>query len=226
LIFSVKEGFLLEQLELNTTIRTTVGNGPARRLRQQGLIPAVLYGPATAPVMLAVNGRDFEHAVKRGNVRRTIFALRLQESGSAAKTAIIKELQQHPVNGQFLHVDFYEIAMDRKLRVKVPVVIKGKAKGEEFGGMLQIIEREIEVLCLPREIPDALDVDVTELGVGDTLHVNEITLPAGVELPPGDNYTVFTVVSQKAEALPAEAAAETAEGEAAEPAAEADKAAD
>jgi large subunit ribosomal protein L25 len=216
----------LEQFELNTTKRTTVGNGPARRLRQQGLIPAVLYGPSAAPVKLTVNGRDFENAVKKGNVRRTIFALALQDGGSAAKTAIIKELQQHPVNGQFLHVDFYEIAMDRKLRVKVPVVTKGKAKGEEFGGMLQIIEREIEVLCLPREIPEALEVDVTELGVGDTLHVNDIALPTGVELPPGDNYTVFTVVSQKAEAVPAEAAAEAVEGEAAEPAAEAEKAAD
>lgn len=216
----------MEQFELNTTIRTTVGNGPARRLRQQGLIPAVLYGPAAAPVKLTVNGKDFENAVKKGNVRRTIFSLALQDGGSAAKTAIIKELQQHPVNGQFLHVDFYEIAMDRKLRVKIPVVTKGKAKGEEFGGMLQIIEREIEVLCLPREIPEALEVDVTELGVGGTLHVNDIALPAGVELPPGDNYTVFTVVSQKAEAAPAEAAAETAEGEAAEPKAEAEKAAD
>ncbi len=216
----------MEQFELNTTKRTTVGNGPARRLRQQGLIPAVLYGPSAAPVKLTVNGRDFENAVKKGNVRRTIFALALQDGGSAAKTAIIKELQQHPVNGQFLHVDFYEIAMDRKLRVKVPVVTKGKAKGEEFGGMLQIIEREIEVLCLPREIPEALEVDVTELGVGDTLHVNDIALPTGVELPPGDNYTVFTVVSQKAEAVPAEAAAEAVEGEAAEPAAEAEKAAD
>ncbi|MFO7709416.1 MAG: 50S ribosomal protein L25 [Desulfobacterales bacterium] len=216
----------MKQFELNTTIRTTVGNGPARRLRQQGLIPAVLYGPATAPVKLTVNGRDFENAVKKGNVRRTIFALAMQDGGSAAKTAIIKELQQNPVNGQFLHVDFYEIAMDRKLRVKIPVVTRGKAKGEEFGGMLQIIEREIEVLCLPREIPEALEVDVTELGVGGTLHVNDIALPAGVELPPGDNYTVFTVVSQKAEAAPAEAAAEPAEGEAAEPAAEAEKAAD
>lgn len=216
----------MKQLELNTTIRTAVGNGPARRLRQQGLIPAVLYGPATEPVMLAVNGRDFEQAVKRGNVRRTIFALNLQEGGSAAKTAIIKELQQHPVSGQFLHVDFYEIAMDRKLRVKIPVATQGKAKGEEFGGMLQIIEREIEVLCLPSAIPDALEVDVTELGVGGTLHVNDIALPAGVELPPGDNYTVFTVVSQKAEALPAQAAVEAVAGEAAEPAAESEKAAD
>jgi large subunit ribosomal protein L25 len=216
----------LEQLELNATVRTGVGNGPARRLRQQGLIPAVLYGRAVAPVMLTVNGRDFERAVQKGSVRRTIVSLNLQNGAGTARTAIIKELQRHPVNGQFLHVDFYEIAMDRKLKVMVPVVTKGKAKGEEFGGMLQIIEREIEVLCLPREIPGQIEVDVTELGVGDTLHVNDIALPAGVERAPGDNYTVLTVVSQKAEAAPAAAEAEAAEGEAAEKPAEAAKTAE
>ncbi len=216
----------MEQLELNATVRTGVGNGPARRLRQQGLIPAVLYGRAVAPVMLTVNGRDFERAVQKGSVRRTIVSLNLQNGAGTARTAIIKELQRHPVNGQFLHVDFYEIAMDRKLKVMVPVVTKGKAKGEEFGGMLQIIEREIEVLCLPREIPGQIEVDVTELGVGDTLHVNDIALPAGVERAPGDNYTVLTVVSQKAEAAPAAAEAEAAEGEAAEKPAEAAKTAE
>jgi large subunit ribosomal protein L25 len=212
----------LKQHELNATIRTTKGNGPARSLRREGMVPAVLYGPSTQPIMLAVNVREFERAVQKGNIRRTIFALSIKNGATLSKPAVIKELQTHPVSGRFLHVDFYEIDMNRKLRVMVPIVPKGKAKGEEFGGMMQIIEREIEVFCLPQEIPDALELDVTELGIGDTLHVNDIALPAGVELPPGVNYTVVTVVSPKAEAAPAvvEAeAAEAAEGEkAAEPA--------
>ena len=212
----------MKQLELNATIRKTKGNGPARSLRREGRFPAVLYGPGTQPVMLSVNVRDFEHVVQKGNIRRTIFSLSIQNGSTVTKPAVIKELQTHPVSGQFLHVDFYEVDMHRKLRVMVPLMPKGKAKGEEFGGMMQIIEREIEVLCLPQEIPDALELDVTELGIGDTLHVNDIALPAGVELPPGVNYTVVTVVSPKAEAAPAvvEAeAAEAAEGEkAAEPA--------
>jgi large subunit ribosomal protein L25 len=216
----------LEQLELNAATRTTAGNGPARRLRQQGLIPAVLYGPTAAPVMLTINGRDFERLLQKGNVGRTIVSLILQNDPGAPKAVIMKELQRHPVNGQFLHVDFYEIAMDRKLRVMVPIVTKGKAKGEEFGGMLQIIEREIEVFCLPRAIPEHLEVDVTDLAVGDTLHVADILLPAGVELAPGDNYTVLTIVSQKAEAAPAGAPAEAAAGEGAEKTVEAEKGAD
>lgn len=216
----------MKQLELSATPRTTTGNGPARRLRGQGMIPAVLYGPATPPVMLAVIARDFEHVVQKGNIRRTIFSLNLEGGSGAATPAVVKELQRNPVSGKFLHVDFYEIDLLRKLRVMVPVVIRGKAKGEEDGGMLQIIEREIAVLCLPSEMPEAFEVDVTGLGIGDTLHVNDIALPSGAELPPGGNYTVLTVISPKAEPTPVEAAAEAAEGAEAEKPAEADAAAE
>jgi len=216
----------LKQLELSATLRTMTGNGPARRLRGQGMIPAVLYGPATPPVMLAVIARDFEHVVQKGNIRRTIFSLNLEGGSSAAKPAVVKELQRNPVSGKFLHVDFYEIDLQRKLRVLVPVTIRGKAKGEEDGGMLQTIKREIAVLCLPSEMPEALEVDVTDLGIGGTLHVNDIALPSGVELPPGGNYTVLTVVSPKAEPVAVEAAAEVVEGAEAEKPVEAGAAAE
>jgi large subunit ribosomal protein L25 len=204
----------LKQIELNAVARETKGNGPARRLRLEGMVPAVLYGPGVDTKQLAVKGRDLEHVIQKGNIRGTIFSLSIQNGSSVPKLAIIKELQTNPVNGQFLHIDFYEIDMNRKLRVTVPLALKGKAKGEEFGGMLQIIEREIAIFCLPREIPESLELDVSELGIGDALHVKNIALPPGVELPPGDNYTVVTVVSPKAEAAPVAAAA--AEGEAAE----------
>ena len=218
----------MKQLELNATIRKTKGNGPARSLRREGRFPAVLYGPGTQPVMLSVNVRDFEQVVQKGNIRRTIFSLSIQNGSTVTKPAVIKELQTHPVSGQFLHVDFYEVDMHRKLRVMVPLVPKGKAKGEEFGGMLQIIEREIAVFCLPQEIPDSLEIDVSELGVGDALHVKDIALPGGVELPPGENYTVVTVISPKAEAAPVAVPVEGEEAEAAEAPAEgeADKAAE
>ena len=218
----------MKQLEINATIRKTRGNGPARSLRREGRFPGVLYGPGTQPVMLSLNVRDFEHVVQKGNIRRTIFSLSIQNGSTVTKPAVIKELQTHPVSGQFLHVDFYEIDMNRKLRVMVPLVPKGKAKGEEFGGMLQIIEREIAVFCLPQEIPDSLEIDVSELGVGDALHVKDIALPGGVELPPGENYTVVTVISPKAEAAPVAVPVEGEEAEAAEAPAEgeADKAAE
>ena len=205
----------MKQIELNAKIRKTTGNGPARSLRREGMVPGVIYGPGSQPVMLSVSVRDFEHVVQRGNILRTIFSLNIQNGGTVTKPVVIKELQTHPVTGQFLHVDFYEIDMNRKLRVMVPVVPKGKAKGEEFGGLLEIVEREIAVLCLPQEIPDGLELDVSELGIGDALHVKDIVLPSGVELPPGENYTVVTVVSPKAEIEAAPVVAPV-EGEAAE----------
>ncbi len=198
----------MEQIELTAVPRTGRGNGPARRLRQSGQVPAILYGPGCEPRPIAVPARDLEHAFQKGNIRRTIFALHLQNGTAGSHLAVIKELQTHPVTGRFLHVDFYEIDLNRKLRVSIPLVPQGKAKGEELGGMLQIIEREIEVLCLPRQIPERLEVDVTPLGIGETLHVRDLRLPEGVELPPGVNYTVITIVSPKAEAAPAAAAAE------------------
>jgi large subunit ribosomal protein L25 len=216
----------LKQHELNATIRKTTGNGPARSLRRDGMFPAILYGPGTQPILLTVNVREFDHAVQKGNIRRTIFALNIQNGATLTKPAVIKEIQRHPVSGRFLHVDFYEIDMRRKLRVMVPIMPKGKAKGEEFGGMMQIIEREIEVFCLPGEIPDALELDVADLGIGDALHVKDIALPAGVELPAGVNYTVVTVVSQKAEAAPTAGEAEAGEAAEGEKAAEAEKAAE
>ncbi|MEJ5360233.1 MAG: 50S ribosomal protein L25 [Desulfobacterales bacterium] len=198
----------MEQIELTAVPRTVRGNGPARRLRQSGQVPAILYGPGSAPRPIAVSARDLEHAFQKGNIGRTIFALNLQNGAGGSHLAVIKELQTHPVTGRFLHVDFYEIDLNRKLRVRIPLVPQGKAKGEELGGMLQIIEREVEVLCLPRQIPDRLEVDVTPLGIGETLHVRDLPLPDGVELPPGVNYTVITIVSPKAEAAPAAPAAE------------------
>ena len=217
----------MKQVELSAMLRKSSGNGPARSLRREGAVPAVLYGPTTTPVMLVVNVRDLEHVVQKGNTRRTIFSLTVQDGSTAGpKSAVIKELQTHPVTGQFLHVDFYEIDMNRKLRIMVPLVTQGKAAGEEDGGMLQIIEREIEVFCLPREIPDSLTLDVSALGIGEALHVKDLTLPAGVELPPGENYTLVTVVSPKAEAAPTAAVeGEAAEGAEGAPAAEKSEAA-
>jgi large subunit ribosomal protein L25 len=113
---------------------------------------------------------------------------------------MIKELQTHPVSGKFLHVDFYEIDMSRKIRVKVPVVVKGKAKGVELGGFLQIIRRDVDVLCLPSQIPPSIEVDVTDLDIGDSFHVREIQPEGDVEIPADVDYTIITVLSPKIEA--------------------------
>lgn len=204
----------METIELKTTVRNTVGNGPARELRRQGRIPAVLYGPGKEPVLLSIDQNEFEKILKNQETGHLLLNLVIRNGKESKRTAMIKELQTNPVSRAFLHVDFYEISMDRKIRVNVPVVPTGKAQGVELGGVLQIVRRELEVLCLPGEIPAAFEVDITNLDIGDSIHVEDIPLAEGVEIAADVNFTVITVLSPKMEAEEAEEEGE--EGEAVE----------
>jgi large subunit ribosomal protein L25 len=195
----------LDLIELKTKIRTTTGNGPARKLRMSGQIPAVLYGPKTEPVLLSVNKSDLELVFKKGGIGQVILNLIIQNNGETTKRpAMIKELQTHPVSRSFIHIDFYEIKMDQKITAKIPVITTGKAKGVELGGILQIIRRELEVECLPLEVPESIEIDISDLDIGDSIHVGEIHLDGEIEFIEDDNYTVVTVISPKIEEEPVE----------------------
>jgi len=202
----------LETIELKTTVRNTIGNGPARELRRQGRIPAVLYGPGKEPVLLSIDQKEFEKILKNQKTGHLLLDLVIRNGKESKRTAMIKELQTNPVSQAFLHVDFYEITMDRKIRVNVPVVATGKAQGVELGGVLQIVRRELEVLCLPGEIPASFEIDITNLDIGDSIHVEEIPHAEGVEISADVNFTVITVLSPKMEAEE-EAEEEGEEGE-------------
>ncbi|MCX5883360.1 MAG: 50S ribosomal protein L25/general stress protein Ctc [Deltaproteobacteria bacterium] len=189
----------MEILELTANMRTSAGNSPSRALRREGNIPAVLYGPGTESVMLSISSLDLEHALKKAAVSQIIFNMAVQNAQTGSRTAMIKELQIHPMSRKFLHVDFYEISKDRKITVNVPVVAKGKAKGIEEGGMLQIIEREIEVLCLPFDVPESIQIDISDLGIGDSIHVKDLKVAENVEIPADTNYTILTILSTKSD---------------------------
>jgi large subunit ribosomal protein L25 len=202
----------LELIELKTNKRTSTGNGPARRLRRTGLIPAVYYGPNTEPVSLSVNKNDLEQALKKGGIGQVILNLVIQNNGETLNMpAMIKELQTHPVSRNFIHVDFYEIKMDRKVTVKVPVTTTGVAKGVELGGILQIVRRELEVECLPLAVPESIVIDITDLDIGDSIHVGKISLEGDVEILEDDNRTVVTVLHPKLEEVEAPEEEEAAE---------------
>lgn len=195
----------MDLIELKTKVRTTTGNGPARRLRMSGQIPAVLYGPKTEPVLLSVNKSDLELVFKKGGIGQVILNLVIQQNGkTVTRPAMIKELQTHPVSRNFIHVDFYEIKMDQKITAKIPVITTGKAKGVELGGILQIIRRELDVKCLPLEVPESIEIDITDLDIGDSIHVGKIQLEGEIEFLEDDNYTVVTVLSPKIEEEPEE----------------------
>lgn len=189
----------MELIELNANIRTTVGNGPARRLRQSGQLPAVLYGPGAETVLLSVNISDFDQVLKKSGASQLLLNLVIQDSETYTRSAMVKELQTHPVSRNFLHVDFYEIAMDRKIKVKVPIVTTGIAKGVELGGVLQIIRREIEVLCLPFEVPESFEIDIADLDIGDSIHVRDISQEGEIEFLEDENFTVVTLLIPKIE---------------------------
>jgi large subunit ribosomal protein L25 len=211
---TIREDRFLEFLELKAKPRTTKGNSPARALRRDGAIPAVIYGPGKASVALSVNVYDLEQALKAGGTRQIFVNLAIE--GGETRKAMLKELQQHPVNGSFIHADFYEVALDRKMRVMIPVTTVGKCQGVEMGGMLQIIRRELEALCFPTDIPDEIEIDITELDMGESVHVEDITLEGDVELVHEVNFTVLTILAGREEEEEVEEGEEGEEGEVAE----------
>jgi len=195
----------LELIEIKTKIRTTTGNGPSRRLRMSGQIPAVLYGPKTESVLLSVDKSDLELLFKKGGIGQVVLNLVIQKNGeTTTRPAMIKELQTHPLSRNFIHIDFYEIRMDQKITAKIPVVTKGTAKGVELGGILQIIRRELEVECLPMAVPESIEIDISDLDIGDSIHVGQIRLEGQIEFLEEDDYTVVTVLSPKMEEEPEE----------------------
>ena len=195
----------MDLIELKTKIRTTTGNGPARRLRISGQIPAVLYGPKTDPVLLSVDKIDLEQVFKKGGIGQVILNLVIQQNGeTTTRPAMIKELQTHPLSRNFIHIDFYEIKMDQKITAKIPVVTTGMAKGVEAGGILQIIRRELEVECLPLAVPESIEIDISDLDIGDSIHLGQIHVEGEIEFLEEDDYTVVTVSSPKMEEEPQE----------------------
>jgi large subunit ribosomal protein L25 len=194
----------LEQIDLKAQVRTTTGKGPARALRREGRIPAVLYGQKTDSIMLSIDFKEFELIVKKANIGSVLLNLQIQNGKTITRPAMIKELQTNPVTGAFLHIDFYEIDMQRKITVSVPVVTQGKSVGVEEGGHLQIVRRELELFCLPTAIPEAIEVDISDLTIGDSIHVQEIALPGDVELTEETDFTVITVLAPKVEEEPVE----------------------
>jgi len=185
----------LERIELQTTVRKSTGNSPARSLRRSGHIPAVLYGPKMESVLLSVNIKDLEQVLKQGNIFQVILNLVIQNGKKVTKAAMVKELQTHPVSGNFIHIDFYEIDMKRQINVMVPIITNGQSVGVENGGMLNIVRREIELLCLPGDIPEAIEIDITDLDIGDSIHIEDIPLGENVEVSADFNFTVVTVLS-------------------------------
>lgn len=207
---------------LQIQLRDASGKGVARKLRAAGRIPGVVYGRRQGSVPISLDPKLLRRVLTRSESGlNTLFQLDVEGGGALQGTPVlVRDLQRDPVKGDYLHADLLAVDLQQKLQVAVPVHIVGKAKGVEFGGILDHSLREIELLCLPTAIPKEVQVDVSELDVGGSLHVRDLVLPEGVELRSDGDLSVVSVVLPAAEVAPAPAeAAPAAEGEAA-PAAE------
>ena len=180
----------MEISELKASLRTTSGKGVSRRFRKEGLTPAVFYGPKTEAVLLTVNSSDLMKILK-GKEENIFINLLIGNGRKMEKFTLIKELQIDPLSGKFLHVDFCEIEMEHAITVDVPIHFKGQAIGVENGGDLHHIRREIKVSCLFTVLPEFVEVDISGLNIGDSIKVQEIKLPDGVNvLDPHDTIIV------------------------------------
>jgi len=210
----------MAEIVINATNRADRGKNAARRLRRKGLVPGVVYGGKGENLSVAVDPKALQRVLRSEAGRNAILKLSIADHGST--NAILKNWQVDPVKESFLHADFYRIAMDVAIRVTVPIQVMGEARGVKVdGGVLELVLREIEVECLPGDIPERIAVDVADLGINQSLRVSDVPVPAKVKvLQLADQVVVHVVAVKEEEAAPAAAAAPAAEGEAAAPAAE------
>jgi large subunit ribosomal protein L25 len=195
---------------LKTEARSETGKGPAHRLRARGLIPAVCYGSQQNPVPMAVSPKDLMDILHGPRGLNSL--IRLQ--GAIERTVVVQDFQRDPVERHLLHVDFLQIDESKVIRREVPVEFTGKAEGVKAGGVLQIARRSVLVEALPAQIPVKIELDVSALVIGQSLHVDQVRLPEGVKAIFEKAYALCSVVAPSEEKAPVAEAA-PAEGEAA-----------
>ena len=182
---------------LSARTRETRGKGAARKLRREDQLPAVFYGPGSSAVMLSVDHPQLRKIIKKASSEQIILELQItSDSGVAKKNVMLKEVQIDSIKDTYLHADFYEISMDKEITVNVRVHLVNTPIGvTQSGGILQHVKRELSISCLPNNLVDALELDVSGLDIGDSLHVRDIEVPAGIRLLDEDHLTVAVVAA-------------------------------
>jgi len=207
----------MEFPKLDVAVRVRTGKGPARRLRQKGKAPAVLYGPKLETVSLSVVPKALVKALAGPLRTNTVLSLAIEGASGSTPTeckAIVVDHHFDPVSRDILHVDFMALDMAKKISVKVPLKLSGRSLGEQAGGSLSAVFRTLPVECLPEQIPQAITADISHLGLNETLDVKDIVLPEGVSVALPPDATVALVQSAKAEDETKASDDEGAEGEA------------
>ncbi|MCI0413152.1 50S ribosomal protein L25/general stress protein Ctc [bacterium] len=215
----------MDQIVIESSVRETRGKGSNRKLRRSGKIPAILYGHKNENVSLEVDPKDIFKILHSDSGENTIFGLNVP--GRERLNCLIKEYQLEPVSHILLHADFYEVAMDETLEVKVPLETEGESYGvKSEGGLMDIVHRELHVECLPADIPESIVVNVTELKIGDMIRVRDLVVSEKIKILDDPETVVVAIEHPRAEevvaAVPVEGETEAEpevikKGKAAEP---------
>lgn len=197
--------------KVNVEVRSQSGKGSARKARTAGRVPAVLYGHKQDPVSLTVDPNLLVKSLDKDKKRNTVFSLDVAGNGKSEQvTAMIRDVQIHPISRQLVHVDFVRVSMDEEVKVTVPLVLRGTPAGVVDGGNLHQSAHQIPVAAKPAAIPARLELDVSGLAIGAALHVSDLKLEAGVRALLDPKQALASVVAPKAEKVEAEAAAPAA----------------
>ncbi len=198
---------------LTAEIREGVGKEKAKKLRSKGLIPAIFYGPRAQTIPLVIDSKELAKALRTEAGENVLIDLDIRKGPqSDRKVVMLKDIQVDPLQRATLHTDFYEVAMDEMVTVEVPVHLVGKPEGTKVGGILEQVRRVIQMQCLPGDIPKSIDIDVSALNIGDSIHVQEINVEKA-KIISETNFTIATVVPPVVEEKVAEAVApEAVEG--------------
>jgi large subunit ribosomal protein L25 len=190
----------METIQLESKDRSTIGKGSARKLRSMGRLPAILYGPKTSSIMLSLDYKQFDKILGEKSAENIIFDLKIDSLGKThSKKVMIKEIQKDPVTRDRLHVDFYEISMGKELEVSIPIYLVNEPVGVTQGGILEHIRRELRISCMPKNLVDKIDIDVSNLDVGQSLHIEDVSFPPGLNSLEDGDLTIATVVAPSIE---------------------------
>ena len=214
----------MKEILMTAVPRTDTGKGAARRIRREGKIPGVVYGPELEPIPIEITEQEFRKAVKAAGGESAIYTLRVD---GREEKVILREMQRHPVTSRVLHVDLHAISMNKPIHLSVPIHFVGTPVGVKTeGGVMQTLMRELEIACLPKDIPEHFEVDVSQLKVGDSIHVRDLSIPNAEILDEPERTVVVIGAPTVTKAAAAEAEEAAAAEAPAEEAAEAEGAAE
>jgi len=201
----------MKQVTLSAIKREKTGKEISKKLRKQGLIPAIVYGPRFQPFPIAVKFNELESILIKHKGETLLFNLELSDGEPSKIQAILKDYQTHPITDKIIHIDFLAIHEEEAITLDIPLEFLGKPVGISKGGILEILLHELTIECLPSNIPDKIYVDISNLDVGDVLHVKDIKVPEGVKVIDDPEETVITIVAEAVEVAEEEITEETSE---------------